>query len=104
MSELEQQLAFQLRAEGITDFEREFRFCERRWRFDLCWPQHMLAAELQGGLYQAGRHNRGAALEKEYEKLNAAQAEHGWTVLLFGPSQIRSGEALDTIKKALERA
>lgn len=66
----------------------EYKFySKRRWRFDFAWPEIKLAVEVQGGIYVNGRHARGAALEQEYEKLNAAQIL-GWTVLLFGPTHI----------------
>ena len=28
----------------------------RRWRFDFAWPDPMVAVEIEGGLYQSGRH------------------------------------------------
>ena len=36
--------------------EREFRFCERRWRFDFAWPSHKVAVEIDGGIFIHGRH------------------------------------------------
>lgn len=48
--------------------------------------------EIQGALFTGGRHVRGAALLKEYEKLNALSAA-GWRVGLFTPSQ--NVEAMD---------
>lgn len=69
----------------------EYRFAPpRRWRFDLCWPAHFLAAEIQGGLFLAGRHVRGASLIAEYQKLNEASVL-GWVVLLVLPAQITDG-------------
>ena len=69
----------------------EYRFDPvRRWRFDLAWPDHALAVEIEGGLFTGGRHVQGAALIREYEKLNAATLA-GWAVLLVVPRQITSG-------------
>lgn len=106
-SHLESELAFQLRAEGITDFETEVRFVpSRRWRADIVFfspdgERPGLLVEVQGGVYSGGRHSAGRGQERDFEKLNAAQIDGGFMVLQFGPSQIRSGEALDTIKRAL---
>ncbi len=81
---------------------REYRFAPpRKWRFDYAWPRYMLAMEKQGGLFIQGRHNRGAALLKEYEKLNEAVIL-GWRVLLVTPQQVNSGEAFALVKRALE--
>ena len=69
----------------------EHRFnLDRRWRFDLAWPNHWVAVEIQGGLFASGRHTQGAALRREFEKLNDAQVR-GWIVLLILPEQITSG-------------
>ena len=76
----------------------------RQWRFDFCWTSHQLAVEIQGGLYQSrkgpGGHNRGAQMEADYEKL-AEAALLGWTVVQFGPKQVKSGYALNTTLKLL---
>lgn len=101
-SQLEATLAFQLQAEGITDYQAEYRFAPpRRWRADLYLPAADLLVDVQGGIYVNGKHSRGAAQEKDYEKANTAQIM-GFRFMQFGPSQIRSGEALATIKRALE--
>lgn len=92
----------------------EFRFCNsRKWRFDYAWPGAMqnpsdpsdwldcnVALEIQGGLYTRGRHTQGAALVKEYEKLNEAQIM-GWKVLLVTPKQVETGEAFALVRRAL---
>lgn len=101
MSDLHALLLTQIRALKLTEPEMEIMFAQpRRWRFDMAWPERKLAVEIQGGLYMQGRHNRGAAMEQEYEKLNAA-TKLGWRVLLFGPAMIRSGQAVGTIVEAL---
>src|SRR5688500_13730349 len=80
----------------------EFRFHgTRKWRFDYCWPAQKVALEVQGGIFQQGRHTRGAGLEKEHEKLNAAAAM-GYRVCYVTPKQIANGEALSVVKAALE--
>jgi hypothetical protein len=75
----------------------EYRFnAERRWRFDLCWPDHWIAVEVEGGLFSGGRHVRGASLRREYAKLNDAQIR-GWIVLMILPEQITNGTLSDLL-------
>lgn len=101
MSDLEELLAFQLRAAKIK-YEREYRFHPtRRWRFDFAWPAKSVAAELDGGLYSYGRHQRPKGYHSDCDKANTAQLL-GWTVLRFTSEHIQSGEALKTIEAALK--
>lgn len=75
----------------------EHRFdATRRWRFDLAWPERTLAVEVNGGVFMAGRHSRGAGLRNDYEKLNAAQLL-GWRVLQVLPEQITDGVLRDLL-------
>ena len=104
MTTLKQKALLQLmRAEGIPEPEQEYEFHhERRWRFDYCWPDpdFMLAWEIQGGIYTRGRHVRGAALEKEYEKLTAA-ATCGYRVVFCTPDTALTVKWMRTLKRAL---
>ena len=97
---LELDLKRQLDDRRIGGYEREYRFCERKWRFDFAWPSAKVAVEVDGGIYGQGRHNRGPTMEKDNEKLNKA-ATLGWVVLRFGPKAIKSGEAVGVIETAL---
>ena len=100
-SDLEAELAFQIRAYGLPDPEREFRFHEtRRWRFDFAFPNKMLAVEVEGGIWTGGRHVRGKGFGADAEKMNEA-ALLGWTVLRFTPTVIRTGEAVAMIERAM---
>ncbi len=72
----------------------------RRWRFDWCWPEYGLALEQQGGIFTQGRHSRGAAMLKEFEKLNAAAAK-GFRVLYATPEQIATGAVIPDVEAAL---
>jgi hypothetical protein len=105
MSALEDSLFAELQLYGLPTPERQHRFCERRWRLDFAWPNKMLACEINGGLYVQGRHNRGAQLEQEFEKINAAQIL-GYRVLLFGPKACHipkngSSAALEVLDRVL---
>ena len=74
----------------------------RRWRFDLAWPAARVAVEIQGGIFTHGRHVRGAALLREWEKLNTA-ALAGWAVLLVSPDQVLDGTLTAWLGQAFAR-
>ena len=100
-SDLEEALAFQIKAVGIPQPEREYRFAPpRRWRFDMAWLDKMVAVECEGGVWTRGRHTRGAGFIADCEKYNAA-ALQGWKVLRFTSEHIHRGDALTMIEQAL---
>ncbi len=71
------------------DAVAEHKFCAtRKWRFDFAIPSHMIAIEVNGAIWTAGRHSRGSGLIKEYEKMRAA-AILGWRVMPFATDEIR---------------
>lgn len=89
--------------EGLPKPEYEYLFAPpRKWRFDIAFSgsRFGVAVEIQGGLFSGGRHVRGPALLKEYEKINEAQIL-GYKVLFVTPKQIDSGEAMSLVKRAL---
>jgi hypothetical protein len=90
------------RSEGVPLPLEEFRFFpERRWRFDFAWPAQRVYLEVQGGVWIGGRHTRGAALLKEWEKLNTA-AELGWRPLFCQPKDLFTVKLCGLIKRALK--
>ena len=100
-SELEALLGFQMRAAGLPTPKREYVFHNtRKWRFDFAWPDRMLAAEVEGGVYRQGRHTRGSGFVNDCEKLNEA-ALLGWRVLRLPGPWVGSGEALEWIERGL---
>jgi hypothetical protein len=63
------------------DFVRELRpFPPRRFRFDVAWPVHRVALEIQGGVFVGGHHVRGENYEDDCEKILIGAME-GWRVL-----------------------
>lgn len=105
-------LAMHLRVEQI-EFLREYPFHpKRKWRFDFFVTSNdatkAVAVEIDGGNHMVrqnkytgrfsavGRHTKAA----DYEKLNEA-ALLGWRVLRFTPAMVKSGYAIDAIKRAL---
>ena len=103
-SPLEAVLALHIKAAGLPDPEREFRFrATRKWKFDFCWPDQWLAVEVEGGTFSGGRHVRGKGFELDCEKYNAATVG-GWRVLRYTSRMIESGQALQQIEAALNES
>ena len=105
MSALTDKLLFQIRAAKLPVPLLEHRFARdfnppRMWRFDLCWPERMLAVEVEGGIFVQGRHGRGAGMVADMEKYNAAVLA-GWRLLRVSDRHINKGTALAWIMAAL---
>jgi very-short-patch-repair endonuclease len=103
-SSLEDLFAFQLDSAGLTSYIREYQAIPgRRFRFDFAWtePHHRLLVEVNGGTYTKGAHSTGRGIARDYEKANLAVLQ-GWRVLSFDGKSVKSGEAVETIRKALE--
>jgi very-short-patch-repair endonuclease len=103
MSALEAELAMHIRAAKLPEPEREYRFDgKRRWRFDFAWPTQLVAVEVEGGIWNGGRHVTGKGFTADTEKYNAAVVA-GWRVLRFTGTAIKAGTALATIEAVLSR-
>jgi hypothetical protein len=63
----------------------------------------MVGVEIEGGEWIYGRHNRPEGFMKDCEKYNTA-AIMGWKVLRFTGKMYLDGEALPTIREALEKS
>ncbi len=98
-------LEAQLTQLGI-EFEREFRFDKvRRWRADYLLKGILLHGmeiliEIEGQVYQAGRHTRGQGYEQDCTKYNHA-ALGGYIVLRFSTGQVLKGIAAKFIRDYL---
>lgn len=97
-------LWWQMQAVGIlTDWEREFRFhATRLWRFDLAIPHLKLAVEVDGygPKGSMGAHQRIAGIRGGCEKYCEA-AILGWRVMRVTTDQVKGGQALQWIERAL---
>ena len=101
-SSLEQKLKNQIIAFGLPVPESEYKFHDtRKWRFDFAYPSKMIAVEVEGGVYNHGRHTRPKGFESDCQKYNEA-AMDGWLVLRFTGNMVGDGTAVNTIKKAME--
>lgn len=97
-SQLEETLALHIRAAGLPAPMREYQFHPgRRWRFDFCWPELLLACEVEGGIWSGGRHTRGKGFVADCDKYNHA-ALRGWYVLRVTGDMIKQGKALDLLE------
>lgn len=101
MGKSELELLFEEQSRHLNP-TREFHFHpERRWRWDFCWPDRLLALEIEGGVFTGGRHGRGAGIVKDIEKSNAA-ALLGWRTLRATGTMVRNGTALRLVEAALD--
>lgn len=96
-------LIFQIKAMKLPAPTTQHRFHPvRRWTFDLAWPDQKLACEVEGGIFikGGGRHNRAAGFAADTVKYNEA-ALAGWRVLRVTTQQVKGGDALRLLERAL---
>jgi Protein of unknown function (DUF559) len=91
-------------APDLPTATQEYRFIpDRAYRFDMAWPDKMLACEVDGGRNapRGGKH----ASDADYEKLNSALLS-GWRVLRFTTHQVTHNPAgcVEVIAAALTGA
>lgn len=102
-SEGEERLAVHLRADGIV-FDREVKaIIGRQFRFDFrVRPPvgSLILVEVEGGTWTGGRHTRGGGYESDCVKYNEAVIA-GYRLLRFTTAQVKSGFAIDSIKRAI---
>lgn len=97
-------LLLHLKAMRVREPVSEHRFHPtRKWRFDLCWPDLMLACEVHGGTWTGGRHVRGKGFEEDCEKL-AEAAILGWRVIPVTSAMVEDGRAVRLLKRAASGA
>lgn len=101
MSQLEESLLEQISKALLAPPQTQHKFHpSRKWLFDFAWPEYMLACEVQGGTFIRGAHSRGKSMQKDMEKLNAAQ-NAGWRVIQVDTEMVRDGRALEIIKGSI---
>lgn len=98
---LEAQMELLIAAWDLPSPIRELEFHPaRKWRFDFAWPEHMLALEVEGGVWSSGRHVRPAGYEEDVVKYNEALLL-GWRVIRATTSHVESGIAAEWLQRAL---
>lgn len=101
-SEGEATLALMLRVEGIK-FDREFMAVPgRKFRWDFHIAPNLLV-EVQGGVwnFKKSGHSSGAGITRDAEKVSLAAA-HGYRQITATTAQVKSGQAIEWIKAAME--
>ena len=84
---------------GGPALEKEYQFHPpRKWRFDYCHREKMIAIELHGGIWSEGRHVRGGGFLRDREKMNQAQLD-GWIVIELGTGQITAANLEPLIER-----
>ena len=71
---------------GITGYEAEYRFSERRWRWDFAWPH--LTPPVAVEVDEETSHGRWYKLTQDRQKQNAATLL-GWRLLRFSGAMLR---------------
>ena len=100
-SDLEQLFAFQVKAAGLPEPEREVCVIPgRKFRFDFCWREARLLVEINGGTFTRGGHSTGTGIRRDYTKQNLCQIA-GYKLLTFDADMVKSGQALDFTEKML---
>lgn len=85
-----------------VDMVREYKFHEKRkWRFDYAIIEHKIAVEVEGGVWEYGRHNRASGFLKDMEKYNEAAAL-GWKVIRITPQQMLTSYTIDLIDRTIK--
>ena len=84
---------------GGPALQKEYQFHPpRKWRFDYCHREKMIAIELHGGIWSEGRHVRGGGFLRDREKMNQAQLD-GWIVIELGTGQITAANLEPLIER-----
>jgi very-short-patch-repair endonuclease len=101
MTDLADELIFQLYAVGLDGFTREFRWHPvRRWRADVAFVDARLLIEVDGGVWIGGGHTSGAGKSRDCLK-DCEALVSGWRTLRVTGEMVKSGEALRYVERAL---
>ncbi len=102
-SRLEETFALQVRALGLPEPVREYRFHhERRFRVDFAWPDLKIAVEVDGGTWNNGRHTRGQGFHNDCIKKNLLSCS-GWSVLTGDSKMVASGELVRSLEELINK-
>lgn len=89
------------RANGRPEPVRGYKFMapERRFAFDLAFPDQKVAVEFEGGLFTRGRHVRVRGYESDAVKYTEA-AIRGWLVIRVSYRQYHKGLLYEFLTRA----
>lgn len=88
---------------GAPDYwQTEYKFHpDRKWRFDFANSDSKIAVEVNGGQWAKSGHSTGRGLQRDAEKLNAAQGM-GWKVYVLTTSMLHKRVAAENVRKILQ--
>lgn len=92
----EAEFLLHLRATKLPAPRTEYEFHPTRgWRFDVAWPDLMIAFEVEGGIWKkdGGGHSHPTGILRDIEKYNAA-ARLGWLVFRVTTDMVTGGEGI----------
>ena len=104
MSELENTFAFQIKAVGLSDPKRQYKFHgTRKFLADFAWPEYRIIVEVNGGTWMTkSGHNTGVGIHRDYEKSNCAQLM-GYRYLQYTGKEVNDGSAIAEILEVIGR-
>jgi very-short-patch-repair endonuclease len=99
VSQAEETLDWQIRhLTKLPKPEREVKLVEgREWRCDFVWFPQKLVVEIEGGLWNGGRHVQPKGYQEDMKKYNAIESL-GYRIHRFSPEQVKYGEVLDFLE------
>jgi len=81
---------------------KEYKFHpKRRWKFDYACPERKIAIEVEGGVWNNGRHTRGKGFIGDIEKYNNASVM-GWTLIRVTPDMLLTNETIEFVRQAVD--
>lgn len=80
------------------DYQERFSKSKRskRYRLDFAHPHSSTGIEIQGGVYNRGRHVTGSGYERDCRKYNLAYTS-GWTIFLLTNAMAKDSDWLSLI-------
>ena len=85
---------------GVVVVKEHVFHWTRKWRFDYAIPELKVAVEIDGAVWNYGRHNRPEGYINDMEKLNTA-ASMGWLVLRFTTEDRLKNATLSLINETI---
>lgn len=85
---------------GVEVVKEHMFHWTRKWRFDYAIPDLKVAIEIDGAVWDYGRHNRPQGYINDLEKLNTATSM-GWLVLRFTTEDRLKNATLSLIKETI---
>lgn len=84
---------------GLTAIPEHRFHPERKWRFDFIFKPN-IALEVEGGIWNGGRHSRGSGFKADMEKYNSATVM-GWRILRVTPDDLCTMDTVRMIKEVI---